>query len=75
MIKKSVVVTAPRTAVWKAWTTPAGLTSFLAPAAHVELRPGGPFEIFFVPDAPQGARGSEGCRILSYLPEQMLAFS
>jgi len=40
----------------------------------VELRLGGPYEIYFVADSPPGLRGSEDCRILSYVPMKMLAF-
>jgi len=40
-----------------------------------ELRPGGPFEIFFGPDQPAGKRGSETCTVLSFDPRRMLSFS
>ena len=68
------IVKAPAAEVWKLWTTSEGIRSFLA-AAKVELRVGGPFEIYFDPDAPEGSRGSEGCVVLSYEPEHMLSFS
>ncbi len=60
---------------WRAWTTDEGLESFFGADCTVELRPGGPFEILFSTDAPEGSRGSEGCTVLSYLPERMLSFS
>ena len=43
----------------------AGVTSFFAPVAHLELRLGGPYEMLFDRDALAGSRGSEGCTILS----------
>lgn len=74
ILRKEVEVTASLGQVWEAWTTTEGVQSFFSDHAHVELRPGGPFEIYFNPDAPEGQRGSEGCRILSYLPMTMLSF-
>lgn len=59
---------------WAKWTTEGGIASFLTPASNIELRIGGPFEIYFLPDAPAGERGSDGCHILSFLPQRMLSF-
>ena len=61
--------------VWSAWTTHSGITSFFAPACRVELRPGGPYEIYFTPESPPGERGAEGTRVLAFQPEKMLAFT
>ena len=60
---------------WRLWTTSEGLESWLCPAAKVELRIGGPFEIYFMPDAPEGERGSDGCKVLSFLKNRMLSFT
>ena len=68
------VVRAPLSKVWKAWTTPEGIRGFLAPEATIQMMRGGSYEIIFDPDAPEGSRGTEGCRVLSYLPRQMLSF-
>ncbi|MBI4718520.1 MAG: SRPBCC domain-containing protein [Planctomycetes bacterium] len=73
-IRLETVVDAPRTAVWRAWTTAAGIESFFASKARVDLAIDGVFEVLFSPDAPEGSRGAEGCRILSYLPYEMLSF-
>ncbi len=61
--------------IWTAWTTTEGIESWLADEADIELKINGKFEIYFAPDAPKGTRGSEDCRILSFLPENMLSFS
>ncbi|MEW6251266.1 MAG: SRPBCC domain-containing protein, partial [Planctomycetota bacterium] len=61
-------------AVWTLWTTRAGLVSFFPREAKMQLTVGGPFEMYFLTDAPEGARGSEGCRVLAFLPPEMLAF-
>jgi len=74
-IEKSVVVNAPVAEVWKAWTTPAGLESFFCDHAVVDLRLNGRYELDINPKAPIGHRGSEGCRILSFIPERMLSFT
>lgn len=73
-ILRQVEIPAAREDVWAAWTTPEGIKTFLAPEGRLSLVPGGPFEIYFAPEAPAGSRGSEGCKILSYLPQRMLSF-
>jgi uncharacterized protein YndB with AHSA1/START domain/uncharacterized protein YciI len=75
-IRKEAIVKAPREAVWKAWTTTEGVTSFAPPAANIELKVDGKYEWYFgPPDSPLGTRGSEGCRVLSFLPQEMLSFT
>jgi len=74
MLTKEVTVRATLDDVWHAWTTNEGIQSFFAKNCNVDLRIGGPFEMYFSMDAPEGLRGSEGCRILSYLPKRMLSF-
>ena len=61
--------------VWRAWTTVEGVKTFFAPDALIELRLNGKYEILFDLDQPEGRRGSEGSKILSYAPESMLSFS
>jgi uncharacterized protein YndB with AHSA1/START domain len=73
-INKEVTVSAHVGDVWKAWTTAEGAGSFFAPRAKIELALGGRFELYFDLEAAEGSRGSEGCRILSYLPEEMISF-
>ncbi|WP_230469928.1 SRPBCC domain-containing protein [Lujinxingia vulgaris] len=68
------IISAPRTRVWRAWTRQEELGAWFGSDAHVELRVGGPFEIYMLAE-PAGLRGSEGCRVLSYLEERMLSFS
>jgi uncharacterized protein YndB with AHSA1/START domain/uncharacterized protein YciI len=60
--------------IWPMWTTNEGLRSFFAEDCNVELRPGGPFEIYFSKTEPYGQRGSEDCKVLSYLPNRLLSF-
>jgi uncharacterized protein YndB with AHSA1/START domain len=74
-LRKSVDVEASAAEVWRAWTTSEGARGFFAPQARIELKLEGAFELYFDPTARPGARGSEGMRVLAYLPERMLAFS
>ena len=74
-IRKAVIVPAPVDTVWDAWTTEKGVITFFAPEASVELAVGGNYEMYFAPDQPKGLRGGEGCKILSFVPGEMLSFT
>ena len=75
-IDRQIVVPAIRDDVWHAWTTEKGAATFFAPRAHIELKLGGAYELLWSDDdgAPTGSQGSEGCTVLSYLPQEMLSF-
>ena len=61
---------------FRAWTDKDALQAWWpVPDARIDLRVGGPFELLFVADAQPGAQGSEGCKILSYIPDRMLSFT
>ena len=75
VLEKQATVDAAIAPVWEAWTTGEGIKSFFAPACNVDLKVDGPFEILFDPAAETGKRGAEGCRILAFQPEKMLAFT
>jgi uncharacterized protein YndB with AHSA1/START domain len=74
ILHKEVIVSATIDQVWHAWTTSEGARTFFSESANIELRPGGPYEILFVMENPAGQRGSEDCRVLSFLPRKMLTF-
>lgn len=65
----------PVEVLWKKWTTSDGLTSFIGYDNALELVPGGKFEIYFIKENPDGLKGGEGNKILSYLPNKMLSFT
>lgn len=73
-IDKEVVVAADVDAVWAAWTTREGITSFFAPDAEVEARVGGAFHIYIDPLAAPGARGADDMRFMALQPKRMLSF-
>lgn len=72
-ICKAVVVAAPLSEVWRAWTTSEGAATFFAPAAHIVAEPGGPYELYFDLESPEGERGSEGCTIRELAEEKFLS--
>lgn len=74
-IQKCVTVPCSLTDTWAKWTTHEGLKSFIGYDNKIALRPGGPYEIYFLRQNPEGLRGAEGCTVLSYLPQRMLSFS
>ena len=45
------------------------------PETSIDLRVGGPLELYFDPTAPEGQRGSEGCAYLGYVPGEMISFT
>lgn len=75
-LTKSVVVKATPQQVWRAWTSSEGMAEWWATESKIDLKVGGPYELYMAPADPAapGKRGSEGCRVLSFLPERMLSF-
>ena len=71
-IRYEFTVRAPVARVWEAWTTPAGIATFFAPAAEIELRTFGKYDILFMPDSAPGRRGADGNVVLAVQPERML---
>ncbi len=67
-----MAVTVPATVdqVWDAFTTPAGLTAWLAPYAKVELAVGGAWQVSFTADG-----AAAGGTVLLYQPKSLLALS
>jgi uncharacterized protein YndB with AHSA1/START domain len=74
-VAKTIDVPTSLDNAWAMWTTTEGLRSFFSPDSRIELRPGGDFEMLFLMSMPVGKRGSEGSKVLAYVPRQFLAFS
>ncbi|MEN8238336.1 MAG: SRPBCC domain-containing protein [Actinomycetota bacterium] len=75
LVVDTTVAAPPRT-VWDAWASSGGIASWWnPPGMNVELRVGGPFELYFDIDAAPGSRGSEGCVFLGYVPGEMISFT
>jgi len=75
MIRQEVLVPATREELWHAWTTSEGITTFFAPKAHIELKPGGAYELYFLLDNPYGLQGSEDCHVIAFWPMDYITFS
>ncbi len=75
VINKQVIVNASIDKVWEAWTTVAGIKSFFAPDCRIDLKVGGAYEMYFIPNAEPGSRGGEGVKILAIQPPGMLSFT
>lgn len=73
-IEKEVVIAAGVDQAWDAWTTREGIVSFFAPDARIEARPGGAFQIYMDPTAPDGSKGADDMRYLALQPKSMLSF-
>ena len=69
------LVPAPVAAVWSAFTTEDGMKSFFAPSVRIEAKVGGAYEPLFMPDAPAGTRGAEGCTITAIEAKNKLVFT
>jgi uncharacterized protein YndB with AHSA1/START domain/predicted enzyme related to lactoylglutathione lyase len=74
-IVKSRVFNQSIDSVWWRWTTHEGLKTFFGLDNKIDLTPNGDFEIYFLLDNPPGLRGSETCKVLSFLPKRYLSFT
>lgn len=66
-----------RADVYRMMTTSEGFKAFMGVEAEVDLAIGGKFELYFGRPLglPLGQQGSEGCQVLSYVPNELLSFS
>jgi len=70
-----ITIDAPVSEVWKHWTTPQGIKSFFAPGCNIDIKPGGPYEIFFYPENPPGQRGADFQMVMAVEDQRMLSFT
>lgn len=75
VIQKTIIAPISLELAWWKWTTQEGLKTFFGADNKIELTLNGAFEIYFFMDAPVGFRGSEGCKVLSFLPQRYFSFS
>lgn len=74
-IEASIVIDAPREAVWARLTTADGMETFFAPEVQLDPRVDGVLNVHFAPANPPGLRGAEGMRVLAFEPGQRFAFT
>lgn len=75
-IRLQAVIDASPSEVFRLWTTPAGVKTFLGPDARIDPRPGGEYTILFSPaQDPQGlSHGTKGAHVLKIVEGSELAF-
>jgi uncharacterized protein YndB with AHSA1/START domain len=72
-LRHEVLIDAPVTEVWKAFTTKAGLESWMAPKVEIDLRIGGHLRSVIKPDAEIGGEWTMESTILSLEPLKMIS--
>lgn len=72
-VVSEAVIDAPRDSVWAAWATSAGLRSWLAPHADIDLRVGGLMRASYSAQGTLGDAGTIENTVLSYEPGRMLS--
>ena len=75
VLVKEVSVNSSKQEVWRAFTIEEEVNTFFAPDSRIDLWPGGRYEIYFDLSKKPGLRGTEGCKVLSLLPGEMLSVS
>lgn len=73
-IIQETVIQADVQLLWRAWTESARITEWFAPAAEIEPRAGGKFELYFNP-ADRESMCTAGCTILQYDEPRVLVLS
>ncbi len=74
-VHKSGVVDATVEDVWWAWTTDAGIRSWLVDDSRIELRVGGAYEWYFLDADATTGRGSEDCQVIGFQAPDLLTFT
>lgn len=74
LIVRRAAVAASRDTAWRAWTEPTEVFRWFGRGGQIELRPGGPYVIYFL-EGPDGLRGGEGNTFLNYASGRMLTFT
>ncbi len=74
-VHKSATIPASAEDIYWAWTTDAGIRTWLLDDSRIELRVGGRYEWYFDTDQLEGLRGSEGCQVIGFQAPTMLTFT
>nr|WP_028986977.1 SRPBCC domain-containing protein [Thermicanus aegyptius] len=69
-----ITIAAPVNLVWWAWTRSDRITTWFAPKAMIEAKPGGSFELYFDPSNPD-SMSTKGCVFTSVEPMRKLGFT
>ena len=72
ILRQSIVIKTPRTAVWRAFTTTEGLRAWESPVVAIDLKVGCMMEDSYDPKGKLGDPGNIKNEILGFLPEELL---
>lgn len=61
--------------LYRLWTTKDGLNAFFSKDNHIKIIKDGPYEIYFDLDINNPSRGSEGCKVIDFIPNKMIHFT
>ncbi|KIL35110.1 ATPase [Cohnella kolymensis] len=73
-LHKEIVVSESKELIWYAWTISERVSQWFAPAANIDPRVGGAFELFFIPGNKE-QMNTKGCKITSLSPMEQLSFT
>jgi uncharacterized protein YndB with AHSA1/START domain len=73
VLRHEVVVDAPPSAVYRAFTTSEGLRGFVAPVASIDARPGGLWEATYDPNGRLGNPGNLLNQVIALVPDRLIA--
>jgi len=72
VLRIETVVSVPAEEVWNAWTTPQGLSKWIAPVVAVDLKIGGKIQTNYDPKAKIGGAGTIELPIINYIEKQLI---
>lgn len=73
-LRTEISIRAPVEQIWSAWTSSKLITSWFAPKASIDPRPGGYFELYFDP-ANLDHECTKGCVFTTVEPKKRLGFT
>jgi uncharacterized protein YndB with AHSA1/START domain len=72
-IQKEVKIQSDLDLVWRAWTESSRVAQWFAPAAEVEPKIGGKYEVYFNP-SDKDTMSTKGCKVLKIEKSKLLVF-
>ncbi|MED3573938.1 SRPBCC family protein [Cytobacillus praedii] len=73
-ITNNIIIDAPLSLVWHAWTISERVAQWFAPETIIEAKEGGAFELYFVPGNRTGMN-TRGCKIIKMIDQDELQFN
>ncbi|MUK89819.1 SRPBCC domain-containing protein [Ornithinibacillus sp. L9] len=73
-LTNTITIQASIQLVWHAWTISERVSEWFAPKAEIDLRVGGAFELYFIPENTS-TMNTKGCKIIRVLHEKELQFT